>query len=233
MRHQTTLQEHVERDIARARIERLLQEPTSITPVLARRVAALERQAPQIIELARRTGYDIDYQGIGPLFAQQRLYAGPESDWVVGPANGPNDIWVPAAEREAVRALRAANLPIARVYIGHEIPKERTAHLQLLDDAPIELTQPEAAALVGPVPEPAASVELANRLGRRSTQIVNAIEQAGKAVGAATLTAAASAAAIAGDAVDKLDPIVLGAIPALRDRPGEPAAWYVLARWDW
>jgi hypothetical protein len=30
-----------------------------------------------------------------------------------------------------------------------------------------------------------------------------------------------------------LDPIVLGAIPAVSKVPGQPAAWYVLATWTW
>jgi hypothetical protein len=30
-----------------------------------------------------------------------------------------------------------------------------------------------------------------------------------------------------------VDPIVFGVIPAGRAIDGQPAAWYVLARWDW
>ena len=34
-------------------------------------------------------------------------------------------------------------------------------------------------------------------------------------------------------AISTIDPIIFGAVPAVSAREGEPAAWYVLARWDW
>jgi hypothetical protein len=50
------------------------------------------------------------------------------------------------------------------------------------------------------------------------------------AAGAVALTGAALMALLAG-----LDPIVFGVIPADPDSPraGDPAAWYIIAQWNW
>jgi len=50
------------------------------------------------------------------------------------------------------------------------------------------------------------------------------------AAGEVALTGAALMALLAG-----LDPIVFGVIPASKNRPraGDPAAWYVIAQWNW
>jgi hypothetical protein len=90
--------------------------------------------------------------------------------------------------------------------------------------------------LVGPIPDPAASVELGDRLARRSTQLITAAGRAATAVGVGALAIAAAPVALVGAAVAGMatvDPIILGAIAAASSRVGDPAAWFVLARWDW
>jgi hypothetical protein len=53
------------------------------------------------------------------------------------------------------------------------------------------------------------------------------------AIAAAPLVIAAAPFALVGAALAGLDPIVFGVIPAGAPVPGQPAAWYVLAQWEW
>jgi hypothetical protein len=86
---------------------------------------------------------------------------------------------------------------------------------------------------VGPVPLPADATALAARLGHSSEQLLAFLRSALRIAGA---TAAApfvlAGAALSGLAAG-LDPIVFGVVPAGQPLPGQPAAWYVLARWEW
>ena len=52
---------------------------------------------------------------------------------------------------------------------------------------------------------------------------------AGAIAAAPFILAGAAVAALA----NGLDPIVFGVIPAGRPSSGQPAAWYILARWEW
>ena len=61
---------------------------------------------------------------------------------------------------------------------------------------------------------------------RAVVEAVKTIPVIGAVVSAPFLIAGAGMAAV-------LDPIIFGVIPAVSATPGQPAAWYVLARWDW
>jgi hypothetical protein len=224
-------------------VQELLRRPLvpalqqELRPSVARRVATLERHTPEIIGAARRAGTEIEYLGINPLFAEARLYNGVQTDWVLAPADKHEAVVVPRHARQALQRLIAADIDFPVIYVAHEVPKEHTEHLRpAVDQGHIVLDRAEAAALVGPVPPPAAAVELGDRLAERSTQVVNAARRAVSIAGQTALGIVAAPVALVGGALaslGNLDPIVLGAIPALSARPGQPAAWYVLARWDW
>src|SRR4051794_15111681 len=73
-------------------IEELLHRPMvmnpALSPIVLRRVQTLEkRQAPQMVDHARRIGVDIEYLGQAPLFKESRVYEGPLTDWVMAPAD--------------------------------------------------------------------------------------------------------------------------------------------------
>jgi len=77
---------------------------------------------------------------------------------------------------------------------------------------------------------------LGEKLAQRSGQVMSAVGRASKVVGAVSLGIASAPVVLVGGALAGLatiDPIVLGAIPAVSTASGEPAAWYVLAKWDW
>lgn len=225
-------------------VERLLRQgvvPGQDMPVaMARRVARLERQSASTIERAHAAGVAIDFLGINPLFDESRLYEGVDTDWVLAPARKPADAIVPTEERKALRRLHEADLDFPLIYVAHEVAKERTREARaLVPDASaghIVLEAEAADELVGPVPPPATSMTLANKLARQSTQVIRTVRRTGAAVGAVAVGVAAAPVVLVGSAIAglaSLDPIILGAVPALGSRPGAPAAWYVLARWDW
>lgn len=213
-------------------------EPTSsITVRTARRTATLERNSPRLIESASRAGVDITYLGIAPLFDGPRAYAGPQTDWIIRPAADDNDSIVPAPERDRLQRLVHAGIDFPLVYVAHEIPKGRLAipdgTTGALSPRSVALDQVTAAEAVGPVPVPAAASVLAERLGHKSQHLLavlrTALPIAGAIAAAPFILAGAAVAAVA----NGLDPIVFGVIPAGPPSAGQPAAWYILARWEW
>lgn len=203
-------------------------------PAVARRVSMLERQAPHAVEQAHRHGVSIEYLGIAPLFKKPLLHQGEFTDWTVGPADSPKDLVIPARERRALRQLDAIpEIDFSLLYIAHEIEKHKTQHL-VSGRGPVELDRAKVDALVGPNPDPVQTVELNARMGKRSAEVLKATAQAGRAagmvvVGAAAVTAAAAAAVVAAPfvvaagALATLDPMIIGAVPALRAEVGQPA----------
>ena len=214
-----------------------MSDNRSLSAATGRRVATLERQAPRTVQLALDAGVGIEYLGIARLPEATRVYAGDSSDWVVGPAQETDAHHVPREQRAALERLDRAGVHMPLVYVAHEIPKGRHPDS---DDAPtgamVPVTPAEATELVGPVPPPAGALELGERLGVRSRQVFAALGTAaavaGTVVAAPFVLTGAAVAATAG-ALARLDPIVFGVVPARSSLPGEPAAFYMLARWDW
>ena len=93
-----------------ARVTRLQERATARmrNPVVARRVAVLEREADSVISRASRAGLDISYQGIAPLFADTMAYSGDESDWVIGPVSPSEISVVPRSQQEILRRCTRA-----------------------------------------------------------------------------------------------------------------------------
>jgi hypothetical protein len=204
----------------------------------ARRADVLDRRSVKVVDRARSAGVPIRYLGITPLFDEPRAYAGPDSDWVISPVLSLDEAVVPRAERAALVRLVEAGIEFPMVYIAHEVPKGRLA-IPVQDSGPaapaVNVDQAAAAAAVGPVPLPRSATDLSDRLGRSSECLLHALAMAvpiAAGIVAAPFVLAGAAAAAAVSAI-ALDPIVFGVIPAGRQTPGQPAAWYVLAQWDW
>jgi hypothetical protein len=208
-----------------------------LRPAAAARVATLERDAPAVVARARSAGVAIRFVGTSPLFAEQRFYPGPRSDWVIGPADEHEQIVIPRPQRQALSRLVEHGIDFPLTYIAHEVPKASSAELPATKNGtPTSLERVDAATLVGAVPAPAGAVELGERLGRQATHVLQGIAAAAPVVGAAILAVAAAPVVLtagAWAALVTVDPIVFGAIPALSDAPGEPACFYQLVAWDW
>jgi len=117
------------------------QSANGFTVQTARRVATLERGSPRLVKTAERAGVDIRYLGIAPLFNEPRAYAGPQTDWILRPAD-PSDGIIPAAQLDRLQRLVHAGLDFPRIYVAHEIPKDRLALPTGTNDPPVTLGQP-------------------------------------------------------------------------------------------
>jgi hypothetical protein len=210
-----------------------LGEPASRFPArIVRRIATLERNSPRLVKTADGAGVDITYLGIAEVFAEHRAYPGQHTDWIIGPA-GSSDTVIPLAEKKQLQKLLYAGIDFPLVYVAHEIPKGQIAMPDEIentgDPRPVTLDQQTAAQAIGPVPPPAGTSALAERLARHSQRLLDVLGTAVSAAGAI----AATPFALAGSALAGLDPIVFGVIPAGAPIPGQPAAWYALAQWAW
>ena len=227
-----------QRQPERAAAQRHPAEPTSsITARTSRRSATLERNSPRLVKSASRAGVDVTYLGIAPLFAEPRAYAGPQTDWIIRPAADHSDAIVPTAERDRLQRLVHAGIDFPLVYVAHEIPKSRLAlPAGITDQAkprPVVLDQATAAEAVGSVPPPVGTSALAVRLGHSSQHLLTVLRTAPPIAGAIAAAPFVLAGAAIGALANGLDPIVFGVIPAGPPTPGQPAAWYTLARWEW
>lgn len=231
-------------DTRRRVVQELLAQPAGSPQwrreaVIGRAVQTLEQEAPNVVATARAAGVEIEYVGTSPLFSETRLYSGDADtggDWVLALARSPDDAVVPARERKALRGLKSNDISFPLIYVAHEVGKDKTSHLAPRDGGHAVLERSVGSQLVGPTPEPHESVILADQLAQRSRQLVNTAARVGRAVGFAAAGAAMAPVALLGGALASLatvDPIILGAIPAISASAGEPAAWFVLVRWDW
>ena len=187
-----------------------------------------------------RAGVDITYLGIAPIFAEHRAYPGQHTDWIIGPA-GSSDTIIPAAEKKQLQKLVHVGIDFPLVYFAHEIPNGRIAipgeMTNTAKPQPVTLDQQTAAQAIGPVPPPAGTSALAERLGHQLPAPAGHAPRRRayrRSHCRRTLVIAAAPFALAGAALAAgLDPIVFGVIPAGAPVPGQPAAWYVLAQWAW
>jgi hypothetical protein len=82
--------------------------------------------APAVVESARRANVDIEYLGISALFAETRLYAGADRDWVLAPIDGREDPVVPRREQQMLRrVLSGVDEQFQLLYIAHEPRRSR------------------------------------------------------------------------------------------------------------
>ena len=207
------------------------------TSACSPRAAVLDRRSAKVVERAREAGVPITYLGITPLFAEPRAFSGPETDWITSPVTDISDAIVPRTERTALLRLADAGIEFPMIYIAHEIAKGRL-ELPANGGKPttqaVSIAHDAAKAAVGPVPPPATASTLADRLGHSSQRLLQMLAMAlpvAGAIVAAPFVLAGAAVATVGALT--LDPIVFGVIPAGPPIPGQPAAWYILARWEW
>jgi hypothetical protein len=204
-----------------------------------RRIETLERNSPRLVKTADRAGVDIAYLGIAELYAEHRAYSGQHTDWIIGPA-GSSDTVIPLAEKKQLQKLLHTGIDFPLIYFAHEIPKGQIAiageTASTANPRPVTLDKQTADRAIGPVPPPAGTTALAERLGSHSQRLLDLLRAATPIAGAiavAPLVIAATPFALFGAALAGLDPIVFGVIPAGAPVPGQPAAWYVLAQWEW
>jgi hypothetical protein len=217
-------------------IDTLLRNTPNVqtrSAIVGRRVATLEREAPRIMSLGRSVNANINYLGIAPMFNKALMFSGDETDWIVGPIGGTEIPVVPREHKKSLERLEAVGAHFPILYVAHEVKKGNfPGSLNAPSGSVASIPMEQVGEIVGPTPVPAGSVETAARLNLRTNQVFRAMGRVGAVAGAL----AAAPLLLVGSAVSALstlDPIVFGVIPALLAETDQPAAWYVLARWDW
>lgn len=189
----------------------------------------LEHIAAAIQRSASQRGLALEFLGLEPLFTKPRLYGEGHAPWVLCPASSDPMVAaglpIPSRQRRQLTAFVNAGMDFRHVYLAHEIA-ERSVHRArrpVLDHFRT-LSDLEAEQLIARPEAPAATRRTARR-----------IDQVARACGRGLATTAAAVAAAPLVLLDGLDPAVLGAVTLLeaRDKPHAPAAWFLLAHWDW
>ena len=193
----------------------------------------LERVGRAIERQASVHGLDIEFLGVEELFAQPRLYGEGASPWVLTPAAidpmVQDGLPIPAAQRRQLEAVVKTGMDFRHLYLAHELAKNESGRDAKPDFATYRtLTADELKPLLVRPEAPAAA--------HRTAQRVDSIARtAGRGIGMAAIGAGMIMAAPLLLAGTGLDPAVLGAVtlPGAGHEPGTPAAWFLLARWDW
>ena len=152
-----------------------------------RRIATLERNSQRLVNIAARAGVDITYLGIAELFGEPRAYPGQHTDWIIGPA-GSSDTVIPIVQKERLQKLLHAGIEVPLIYVAHEIPKDQVAMpgemTNTANPRPVRLDQPTATQAIGPVPPPARTSALAERLASSSQRLLDVLRAAAPIAGA-------------------------------------------------
>ena len=229
-----------ETQVRRPLVETLLAERDPGRP---RRIVTQHTLPPRLYSRAmtvatalEQVEMDVPCLGLATLFDEERVYPGPDRDWVLLPlAEDPSYrqhdgfATLPRVISRLER-IRDAGIEFDTLYIAHELPK-----------GILEPGKPFDRRWLLPPPSPKTR-HLSERLGdavQKSFRVAAAPLRAG-----AMVTAAAGAvAAAAGGAMAPLmllallavDPILFGAVIAPRRTvaPGELAAWFKLASWTY
>lgn len=208
-------------------------ESAAAEVAVARRMTMLERQAPEMVQIAREDAdAQIEYMGIAGLPDGPTFY---ETDDGVGWVLVPGSAEEAVAPREQMRTIQRVSeeLHFPLTFVAHEVTPDVANHLRgQVGPAGVKLRPAEVAEFVQPVPPPAEAVAKGERMAHLSQRVVDGAKRTGRiVVGTVAIPAIAAAAVV--QSIATLDPLVLGAIPAGPERPGAPAAWYLIEKWDW
>ena len=193
----------------------------------------LDRLGRAVEREASARGLDVEFLGVEELFASPRLYGEGGAPWVVTPAAGDpmvqDRLPIPAAQQRRLQALVENGMDFPHLYVAHELAKSGPAHAAKPDFATYRtLSDTELKDMLVKPEAPAAAHKTAKRLDAVARTVGRGIGLA--AVGAGMVMAAPLLLLGAG-----LDPAILGALtlPGTGHKPGTPAAWFLLAHWDW
>lgn len=193
----------------------------------------LESRVATVISDAQRAGVPIEYIGIAPTFDAPRQY----HNWVIAPVHMERS-WredrkmaVPTPQLLDLLRLQKAGVDFSDVYIAHEfaLPSQPTQS----HGNSISVSDEALRALDTPCPPPRGVVQSAASIGGATAAFYSMLARALPLV-VGGVAAVAVAPVVAAVALGRLDPIVFGALfEDDEPRPGKPAAFFVLARWEW
>lgn len=193
----------------------------------------LERLGQAVERHAEGQGAHLEFLGVEALFDVPRLYGEGASPWVLCPAAADPlvraGLPIPAAQRRQLDRIVNAGMDFPHLYLAHEVARDRSRLTGRPDFAHCRtLTADEARRLIVRPNAPASTRNTAKRVDRIARSV-------GRGIGLTATGAATALVAPLALLADGLDPAVLGAltIPGAGATPGTPAAWFLLARWDW
>ena len=192
-------------------------------------------EARRIVDRAAAKDLDLQFLGVAPLFHEVRHFTGPGYDWVVCPAGADpmlrrGTIGVPRRKLRTMRKL-SDEVAIPAIYIAHEIPTGASRDAIVPAGRRRAVLSPaEASELVPSPPPDAQAVALASGASKTAEVMVAMLTKAARATARVAQAVGDSARSVFAGT----DPIILGAITlGSETEAGCPAAWVVIARWDW
>lgn len=205
---------------------------TTRKPTVPSQQTRLEALGTSIEQHAARRGLHVEHLGVEALYAHPRLYPHDPSPWVLCPAASDPLVRarlpIPARQRRQLDQLVSIGMDFPHLCLAHEVHKSHTQLPTLRGDEPFRtLTEGQVHKLIVRPDAPAATRRTATRLDQAARTTGHAMRLAG--IGALSVLAAPLVL------LDGLDPAVLGAVtlPGAGYSPGTPAAWFLLAHWDW
>lgn len=189
-----------------------------------------------VVKKASTHGLDIEYLGSGPLLSVPRLYGEGSAPWILTPAERDpmvsGRLPIPARQAATLCQLVDVGMDFPAIYLAHQLePVPGAKPDRSAFDRHRPLSRREVEHLLGPPPAPAATRRTAARLERTA----GATTRAARAVGVGVAVGVAAPFLAVGAVFEGLDPAVLGALtlPGHGYRPDTPAAWFLLAHWNW
>jgi hypothetical protein len=193
----------------------------------------LERLGRGVERTASTRGLEVEFLGVEELFSEARLYGEAMAPWVVTPAAADpivkSGLPIPAAQRSQLKAVVETGMDFPHLYLAHELGKEQARRTRKPDFGTYRaLTAAELEQLVVKPEAPSATRRTAHRFDTAARKLGR-----GAGIAAAGMGMAIAAPLLLAGA--GLDPAILGALtlPGAGHAAGTPAAWFLLARWDW
>lgn len=195
----------------------------------------LRSRAEVLAESVAQAGLPVPYLGVTPLFLGHRVYRALTCEWVLTPvAEDPlyhdrDGYPIPRAILRHLKAIQRAGIEFDALYVAHEVER---GVVREGGPIPLEAIMP---------PPPRAVQEVSRKLGN-AAGIAWEIAAAPLAVSAMACGAMVAAGLVALPLVAAAasmcamgDPILFGAVvaPGKPVRVGEPAAWFLLAAWNY
>ncbi len=208
----------------------------------------LHEHAHQLTRYCRRHGGEVEVIGAAPLNTKPRTYnPGPgQNIWTVtrledDPLVRRGEMAIPKNQYENLERINDSGVEFTELLIAHELPPNAIATSR--NGGWRDLNSYDLSALEhnARVPAPLPAVRETRRVGdqiehltRRTIDGVSQLARTGDTIGRSTWKIGLGAATGVAAALVALDPIIIGNTTLSGDpNEGEPAAHYVLARWDW
>lgn len=220
---------------------------------------SLAARVTEVSRVARDAGLEVPFLGYRPVLAEHLLVVGSHRAMTIGPAalELGDGARMPAPRDQIQKLKQILRLvgDFPQTAIVHEVPRQDALALVtperdgspalvpapampiLADSAVVArpITSAQRRLLIPVPPPPPAARRHAEQLGGATLVVGRTLRLAVPLLAgilALPVAAAVSAGVVIGMGAG-LDPMILGVVPEGRGEPGELAAYFLLARWEW